>query len=158
MSIMPQEKSSLRKMVKGDIPLVLQIETAAQGAPWTEEIFKSVLEHTYEGWVLEVDDEMVGYIILSMQLDECHILNLCIAPFYQHKGYGRQLMEYALSLARQQSLAFAYLEVRRSNTRAIALYTRLHFRQIGERPDYYHTVNGKEDALVYAVSLKDIQE
>jgi ribosomal-protein-alanine N-acetyltransferase len=157
MSIMPQDKCLLRKMVKEDLTAVLQIETATQGAPWTEETFKTVFEHAYEGWVLQVEDHVVGYIVISMQVDECHILNLCIAHPFQRQGYGRKLLEYGLEMARKRNLAIAYLEVRRSNVRAIALYTRLNFRLIGERKEYYQTVNGPEDALVYAVSLKDIQ-
>lgn len=157
MSIMPQEKYLLRKMVRDDLPHLLQIEAATQGAPWTEETFKTVFEHAYEGVVLEINGHVAGFIVLSMQLDECHVLNLCVAHPYQHKGYGRKLMEYGLMQARKLNLAIVYLEVRRSNKRAIALYTSLQFRLIGERRDYYQTAHGPEDALVYAVSLKDIQ-
>ncbi len=157
MSIMPQEKYLLRKMVRDDLAFILQIESATQGAPWTEETFKTVFEHAYESWILEINGRVAGYLVLSMQLDECHVLNLCVAHPHQHQGYGRKLMEHGLKQARKLNLAIVYLEVRRSNTRAIALYTSLNFRLIGERRDYYQTANGPEDALVYAVSLKDTQ-
>lgn len=154
---MPQEKYLLRKMVRDDMPHLLKIEAATQGAPWTEETFKAVFEHAYDGWILEIAGQVAGYLVLCMQLDECHVLNLCVAHPYQHQGYGRLLMEHGLAAARKLNLAIVYLEVRRSNKRAIKLYTALNFRLIGERRDYYQTAHGPEDALVYAVSLKDIQ-
>ena len=49
-----------------------------------------------------------------------------------------------------------FLEVRPSNTRAIALYERSGFNEIGRRPRYYPTANnGREDAIVMAMELLD---
>lgn len=146
----------LRKMARDDVPAMLVIEQAAQGAPWTEDTFKICFEQNFEGWVLEIDEQIAGYIVLGMQADECHILNLCIARKFQRQGHGRTLLEYGMREAKQRGIAIAYLEVRRSNSRAINLYSKLHFRMIGERRDYYQTVNGPEDALIFAVSLKEI--
>ena len=146
----------LRKMVKDDLPTLLAIEQASQGAPWTEETFKICFEQGFEGWVLEIDKRVVGYLVLGLQADECHILNLCVARKHQRHGHGRKLLEYGMREAKKRGVAIAYLEVRRSNSRAIGLYTKLHFRMIGERRDYYQTVNGPEDALIFAVSLKEI--
>jgi ribosomal-protein-alanine N-acetyltransferase len=86
--------------------------------------------------------------MVSMQTDECHVLNLVVARAYQRQGLGRRLMEHALLYAEQKGAGIVYLEVRRSNSRAISLYRKLHFHLIGERKDYYPTVNGAEDALL----------
>lgn len=144
----------LRKMVKDDLAQMLAIEQSSQGAPWNEETFKSCFDQAFDGWVLIINERVIGYIVLGMQAEECHILNLCVARAHQRKGYGRMLLEHALHEAKKRDIGIAYLEVRRSNTRAIALYTRYQFRMIGERRDYYQTVGGSEDALVFAVSLK----
>ena len=154
MSTIPQETQLLRKMVKADLPQLLAIEQSTQGAPWNEETFKSCFDQAFEGWVLMNGDRIIGYIVLGMKADECHILNLCVAREYQRKGFGQKLLEHGLYEARLRKTGIAYLEVRRSNSRAIALYTRYQFRMIGERRDYYQTVSGPEDALVFAVSLK----
>ena len=63
------------------------------------------------------------------------------------------MLEYALDYAKQQGAMAAYLEVRRSNTPAIALYQKMQFLPIGERKNYYTTVSGSEDALVFARNL-----
>jgi ribosomal-protein-alanine N-acetyltransferase len=45
----------------------------------------------------------------------------------------------------------AYLEVRRSNTAALALYTGFGFVQTGIRKGYYP--DNKEDALLFSLNL-----
>lgn len=145
-----------RKMVKGDLQQMLAIEQSVQGAPWSEETFKVMFEMQYDGWVAERDNRIAGYIILALQPDECHILNLCVAREYQRQGLGRMLLEYGLNEAKNRDMGIAYLEVRRSNTRAIALYRKMKFLMIGERKNYYQTVGGSEDALIFAMSLKTV--
>lgn len=144
-----------RKMVRADLPRLLAIEQASQGVPWTEETFVLCFDMSFEGWVAETEGVITGYIVLSLRGDECHILNLCVSHEHQRKGIGRSLLEFGLEEARRRQFSMAYLEVRRSNAKAIALYRRLKFIMIGERTDYYQTVNGPEDALIFATSLKN---
>ena len=145
-----------RKMVKTDLAQLLMIEQSVQGAPWTEETFQTCFTLEFDGWVTEHDHRIVGYIVMSLRPDECHILNLCVAREYQRQGLGRRLLEFGLEEARNRKMGIAYLEVRRSNSRAIALYRKMKFLLIGERKDYYQTVSGPEDALIFAMSLKTV--
>jgi len=48
-----------------------------------------------------------------------------------------------------------FLEVRPSNTPALALYHREGFNEIGRRPRYYPAAQGREDAVVMAIELVD---
>lgn len=144
----------LRKFTKSDVSQVLAIEQAVHVTPWTKEVFDTCFEQDYQGWVLVLDKHILGFIIVSTYTDECHILNLGVSSQYQRQGLGRKLLEHVLEEAKSKGAMVAYLEVRRSNTRAIALYKKTHFQQIGERKDYYPTVNGREDALVFAAVLK----
>lgn len=143
-----------RKMVKADLPQLIAIEQSVQGAPWNEETFKTCFEMAFDGWVVEQDNRIAGFIVVSLQMDECHILNLCVAREFQRQGLGRKLLEFGLEQAKNRQMGIAYLEVRRSNSRAIALYRKMKFMMIGERKNYYQTVNGPEDALIFAMSLK----
>ena len=143
-----------RAMKQADLDQLLVIENATHVVPWTEETFNVCFRSGYLGWVVEIEKKMIGFVIVSLQMDECHILNLVVLHAYQRQGWGRKLMEYALLQAEQRHLGIAYLEVRRSNSRAISLYQKLHFHQIGERKDYYPTVAGQEDALIFAKSLR----
>lgn len=145
----------LRTLFSSDIPQLLVIENAVHIAPWNEETFKICFQSGYVGWVLEIDKKIIGFIIVSLKVEECHVLNVCVARDHQHKGYGLQLLTTALTHAKQHGVGIAYLEVRRSNSRAISLYRKMKFHLVGERKDYYPTVSGNEDALIFAMSLHD---
>jgi len=143
----------IRPLFQADIHQLLRIENAVHVAPWTEETFRACFKAGYIGWVIEIDKNIIGFIIISLAMDECHVLNICVARLFQHQGWGKKLLACALNHASQQGKRTAYLEVRRSNTRAISLYQKMNFHLIGERKGYYKTVSGEEDALIYATDL-----
>ncbi len=143
----------LRILQKSDIPQAMIIERLTQFTPWTEEVFERCYDAGYRGWVIEQGDQLIGYLIMSTLAGESHILNVCIHPDFQHQGFGRQLVEAALKNAKEKS-DIAFLEVRRSNAYAIALYEKMGFIQISTRKNYYPTKEGREDALVFAKDLR----
>jgi GNAT superfamily N-acetyltransferase len=63
----------------------------------------------------------LGYIIYWSIIDEMHILNLAVHPDSRRQGIGRSLLQEAMRLARRQNLQTAWLEVRPSNSAALAL-------------------------------------
>ena len=144
---------TIRTLKKADLPTIMAIEQSIHLTPWTRDTFLMCFESQYAGWVAEADDKIIGFIIASIHSDECHILNVCILREYQHQGYGLKLMDQALTHAKKQGAGIAYLEVRKSNTKAIALYRKMKFLQVGERKEYYPSANGNEDALIFAKSL-----
>ncbi|MFZ2315382.1 MAG: ribosomal protein S18-alanine N-acetyltransferase [Gammaproteobacteria bacterium] len=143
----------LRPLTKSDLPQILVIEQAVHVAPWNMDTFKTCFDAGYVGWVLERDKQIIGFIVVSIKVEECHILNIGVPHAYQHQGIGTQLLEHAISEAKKQNAAIVYLEVRVSNAPAIAMYQKMHFYQIGERKNYYPTPAGQEDAFVFARSL-----
>jgi ribosomal-protein-alanine N-acetyltransferase len=145
---------TLRKMTLLDIPQLLIVEEATQLSPWTEDVFAHCLQSGFLGWVLEDNFRILGFIISSLQAGESHILNLCVDVPFQRKGLGQQLLNHALDYAKTKDAMIAYLEVRRSNAHAIALYEKLGFVQISERKGYYPAMSGREDALVFAKDLR----
>lgn len=144
----------LRKLFKSDLEKILKIENAVHVTPWTEDTFKTCFQADCLSWAIEVDNEIIGFVITAIRMGECHILNICISHRYQRQGYGRRLLEHALDEVKKRGTGIAYLEVRRSNSRAITLYKKMGFKLIGERKEYYPTVAGREDALVFAKSLQ----
>ncbi len=89
-----------------------------------------------------------GYVIYWVIADEMHILNLAVHPAQRRRGIARALLTAALTRSHDQGAAVVWLEVRPSNTAALALYHSFGFEEIGVRPGYY-TDNG-EDALILA--------
>lgn len=143
----------LRAMQEGDLSRVLQIENQAYEFPWTLGIFRDCLRSGYGCWVLAREQKVIGYGVLSVQADEAHVLNVCIAPEAQGEGHGRHLMRRLVDLARMHRAERIFLEVRPSNPRAIKLYDSLGFNEIGRRPRYYPARQGREDAIVMGQEL-----
>ena len=145
--------SSFRAMRVADLEAISRIELTAYPYPWTYGIFRDCLASGYECWVLERSGELIGYGVLSVAVGEAHILNICIAPTEQSRGHGRRVLARLLDLARWHRAERVFLEVRPSNTSAIALYDSAGFNEIGRRPNYYPGKRGREDALVMAIEL-----
>lgn len=144
----------LRALYEADLSEVMKVESVCQQAPWTNEVFQKCLQAGSIGWVVEVEGKIIGFILVLFQVDEAHILNFCIHPDHQHQGLGRQLLLYALEDLKQKRAKYIYLEVRRSNKNAIALYEKMGFHKVGERKDYYLSVGSCEDAMVFARHLE----
>jgi [ribosomal protein S18]-alanine N-acetyltransferase len=138
----------IRPMAESDITQVAAIEQAVQVAPWSLIALQACLPAGYTCLVLEQNREVIGFIIVQLVLDECHILNLGIAPNWQRQGMGQLLLRYVITLATKHHCRHCLLEVRRSNQVALRLYQRHSFQIIGTRRDYYRTPSGREDALL----------
>ena len=137
-----------------DVDQVALIERASYAFPWTAGIIRDCLRAGYDCWLLVVDQETVGYGIVSVAADEAHVLNVCVSPPHQGYGYGRQLMLGLVELARRRNAERLYLEVRPSNEPAIALYRTLGFCEVGRRRRYYPAGEDREDAIVMTLELQ----
>ena len=146
---------SLRALRESDLNAVMAIELRGYPFPWTRGIFIDCLRAGYPGLAMERDGLLVGYGVLSIAADEAHVLNICIDPLAQSHGLGRQLLRALVQLAADRGAQRVFLEVRPSNTPALALYHSEGFNEIGRRPRYYPAAQGREDAVVMAIELVD---
>jgi len=143
----------MRPMQEADLATVVEIETLAYPFPWTLNIFHDCLRMSYSSCVLERDNAVVGYGFMSVGAGEAHILNLCVHPTYQRRGYGRCILEFLLEIAGQRGAEAVFLEVRPSNVAAHQLYLQAGFNQVGMRRNYYPAHQGREAALILTRSL-----
>lgn len=154
MSAIPSTAVSvIRPMQESDVQAVMDIELRAYPFPWTAGIFADCLRVGYGCWVYVIDQQVSGYAVMSFGAGEAHLLNVCVAPELQGGGIGRSLMRHVLRQAERLGAVQLFLEVRPSNTPALALYRDLGFVQIGSRRGYYPAPQGREDALVLARQL-----
>ena len=140
-------------MQNDDLDDIMRIELQAYPYPWTRGIFSDCLRVGYCCWVLEVDEEIVGYGVMSIGVGEAHILNVCVDPQRQRHGFGRVVLEHLLGIAQRHGTEICLLEVRPSNTAAVALYHACGFNEVGVRKNYYPDDHGREDALILARNL-----
>jgi ribosomal-protein-alanine N-acetyltransferase len=146
-----------------DIDRVLQIEEQVYSHPWTRGNFHDSI---YAGHAMiglqaagrlengaELHD-LLAYYLLMPVVDEMHLLNFAVAADYQGLGYARLLLDHMCEYVRQQQCLSILLEVRVSNQRAIKVYQRYGFSEIGRRKSYYPVAdNLREDAIVMRMEL-----
>ncbi len=142
-----RERVRLREMRHDDLDAVMAIERESHTQPWTLRMLRDEL--TREGGIRLVadrDGEILGYILVALQVDVWHILNVTVHPLHRGRGIGAALVTAAMTAGDSVPNIGQTLEVRVSNDRAIGLYERLGFVTHGRRPRYYSD-NG-EDALI----------
>lgn len=144
---------SLRPLEVSDIETIMEIELRAYPHPWTEGIFFDCMRVGYSCWAYQSQNTIIGYLILSLVLDEMHILNICIDPNYQKQGLGKLLLKKAEGIGQEKGAKEVFLEVRPSNKAALLLYQDFGYNQIGLRKNYYPAANGREDAIVMAKTM-----
>lgn len=143
----------LRDMTEADLDGVLRIEREVHAHPWTLGNFSDALRSKYLCKVYEKDGIMLGYAVLMLAVDEAELLDIAIAAQHQRRGWGRNLLEEMMVLARSHDMRRMVLEVRASNAAAIGLYRRAGFADIGLRRDYYPAEHGREDAILMGREL-----
>ena len=138
-----------------DVDRIYAIEQIAYPFPWSRAIFEDCFRVGYECYGLKIGKELIGYTFFSFAAGEAHLLNLCIHPDWQHRGFGSLLLEYAINHVARLDNETMFLEVRQSNPRAATLYQKRGFRVIGRRRSYYKADGGRrEDAIVMRLDLK----
>ena len=140
-------------MQASDLNGVELVEKAAYDYPWSRVVFRDCLLAGYYSLVLDVGGNVFGYAIMSIAAAEAHILNLCVHPDLRRLGYGRRLLNAMLFKAQDNSVKRIFLEVRPSNRAAINLYYSAGFEEIGIRPAYYQSKEGRENAIVLSLPL-----
>ncbi len=147
----------ISRMTESDLEGVLEIEKLSFISPWTKKMFKETyLSPITSNFVVKINEEIIGYLILYSVEDEAHIMNLAVHPEHRGKGYGSYLIAHAVSHYVARKVSEFFLEVRESNVNAQQLYAKFGFKIIGKRKGYYTETN--EDALVMHLSIKDSVE
>jgi ribosomal-protein-alanine N-acetyltransferase len=145
----------MRRMKKEDLDTIVQLERQIFPDPWSRISFEYEIFHNPFAipLILEQSGEIYGYAIVWKIYEEFHIANFAIRPDQQGKKFGNLFLEKILDL--HEDSAFAILEVRESNQRAIRLYQKFGFRTIMKRVQYYR--NGETALVMQKIFGKDIQ-
>lgn len=101
--------------------------------------------------VAEMDGRVVGFALSRCVLDECELLLLAVDPTVRRRGVGSAILQQVKQDAAAQGACHLMLEVRESNSQALALYGRAGFNEVGRRRNYYRTLDG---LLLDALSMK----
>ena len=144
----------LENAAPDDLAALASLEARCHSHPWPEAHFRQAIgdERTLLLVLREARrrDEagrgILAFLCLQTVADEAHVHDLAVEPGRRRRGLGRRLLRLGLDLAWRRGAETAFLEVRRSNEAALALYTAEGFEALAVRRDYY--ANPREDALV----------
>ncbi len=130
-----------REMVLDDVDAVASLEAQVASDGWSRELFASEFEVDPRSryWLVVADSNgrVVAFGGVMITLDEAHIMNLAVDPEYQRRRVATTILEGLLGTVSDRGAVSVTLEVRASNTSALALYEALGFVSEGNRPNYY---------------------
>ena len=125
---------------------VADIERLCFSSPWSVGSLTLLTMGENGGFVALDGKTVVGYIGYLGVIDEYEITNVATHPDYQRQGIGTALLAALVEKAKQNGIVRITLDVRESNTPALALYEKFHFSPCGRRKSFYSAP--REDAIV----------
>ncbi len=126
-----------------------RLEKICFSRPWSRAMLAEEMDNQCAAFLVALEpvtEKVVGYAGLLVMADEGYITNVAVFPEYRRRGVAGQLIAVFDRFAQGNRLAFLTLEVRPSNTAAIALYQSFGFAEAGRRRNYYDLPT--EDALI----------
>jgi [ribosomal protein S18]-alanine N-acetyltransferase len=129
----------LRPMGEDDLRAVMVLEEDLFAPDtWTASMYRDELRHpdTRHYLVAENSSGVIGWAGLIAYDEEAHVSTIGVARDRQGEGIGARLLDALLVEADRRS-PVVLLEVRADNDRAIGLYERRGFAEIGRRRRYY---------------------
>lgn len=153
------DELTLYALCLDDLEQVLAIEEDVYAHPWSRGNFLDSFAQNYPAFGFRRKDgrgpgELLGYFFVMPVVDELHLLTIAVAREFQGQGYAFQLLSAMRLFAENTGFESIMLEVRVSNLRAIRIYERFGFLEIGRRRAYYPAEHGaREDAIVMRLSF-----
>jgi ribosomal-protein-alanine N-acetyltransferase len=140
-------RTSIRWMIRRDIPQVVQAEQAIYDFAWTEEDFLRCLRQcNCIGMVAVLDEQVVGYMIYELNRSEIAVLNLAVHPRFRRRGVGGQMVAKLVSKLSPQGRTKIRLEVRESNLDAQLFFRQHGFKAVHVLRDHFEDTG--EDAYL----------
>ncbi len=131
---------------------LVEIDSTWNPRSWSKRLFLKELEEpcaTVRG--LFAGEDLIGYLIAHVVLDEAFIVSLGLLPEWRGRGGGSFLLGDFIRHVGLQGVRSVTLDVRVSNIPARVLYEQTGFRAVGVRRSYYS--DNQEDAITMRLDL-----
>ena len=144
------ESLSIRPAVIDDLAFVRALDAEAFGVQaWGDLSLTEIVEGKWPTGhllVAEADDQLLGYALLSVVLDDAELQQIAIRSDRRGQKWGATLLDNVHTWLIDREVARIVLEVRVDNLPAIGLYERAGYHRVAQRAGYY---NDGTDALIY---------
>ena len=146
------ERLSVRPPQLGDARALAEAELVCFSDPWPPQFFASEIlaDGRFNRLLVDAGGNMVAYLFCAWQYLDLHVLKVATLPQFRRAGLARRLMALAEDHAVETGGESLTLEVRQSNSDAIAMYEVLEYEQVSVRTAYYQD---GEDAVVMTKHL-----
>jgi ribosomal-protein-alanine N-acetyltransferase len=148
------ERLSVRPPQLGDARALAEAELVCFSDPWPPQFFASEIlaDGRFNRLLVDAGGDMVAYLFCAWQYLDLHVLKVATLPQYRRAGLARRLMALAEDHAVETGGESLTLEVRQSNSDAIAMYEALEYERVGVRTAYYQD---GEDAVVMTKRMRN---
>lgn len=138
---------TIESMTVDDIYQVAEIERQIFSIPWSEKAFRDSMESDNTIYIVAKENNNVaGYAGMYLSFEEGNITNVAVNPLSRRKGIGEKIVRDILNRAYEKGVRDVFLEVRETNSVAIALYEKIGFKEEGIRKNFYD--KPRENALI----------
>ena len=140
-------------MEEGHLDKLAELEGLCFSQPWSRQSLAEELGNPQACFlVCTQGQEVLGYGGMHFAAGEFFIDNIAVFPAHRRKGAGRAIVSAMAAFAQGHGGQSLSLEVRPSNTAAVALYHSLGFGEVGRRRGFY--ASPAEDALIMTLVLR----
>ncbi len=120
--------------------------------PWNRQNLETTIYDPHrQGFVALQNGVPAGIACFLSVADSADLEIFAVAPNLRRQNIGFALLSHSLAALQNQNIRRCLLEVRASNTPALALYARLGFETLARRPGMYHAP--AEDGFLMAKTL-----
>ena len=148
----------IRPMALTDLERVMGIAQSLKGAPhWPHSAYLAALDHEAAprriALVAEAPETgtVVGFAVTSLLPPQAELETIAVAAEDQRRGIARRIFAAMVAELKTAAISEVPLEVRASNSSALAFYQTLGFIETGRRPRYY--ADPLEDAVLLELRL-----
>ncbi|MBK6282234.1 MAG: GNAT family N-acetyltransferase [Draconibacterium sp.] len=137
-------KTTIRKSIPRDLDFLEKLETTC--FPKFQQSNRRAIRYSISSPFQKVviaesgdgkEKKPVGSAILYLYAKTLRIFSIAVLPEVQGQGVGKQLLEYAVNLAKSGKIGRITLEVRKTDSKVVKFYENAGFKFTEELPDYY---------------------
>jgi [ribosomal protein S18]-alanine N-acetyltransferase len=135
---------ALSEATARDAAAIATLHAASFRRGWSEqEVETLLLDRNVIAHRVVIANKVTGFIMSRKAADEAEILSVAVNIRQRGRGLARSLLTLHLRRLAGVGTRAVFLEVDEHNQPALRLYDRAGFQEVGRRPNYYPTADGK---------------
>ena len=132
---------------------IAYLESLYFSRPWQYDDIRNAMrnDHIFFG-VVDLARNLHAYGAFKIICGEAYVDNIAVDENYRKRGFATAIINKMIEYCLEKKASLITLEVRESNSAAIALYEKMGFEKVGVRKNFYSAPT--ENAILYTLQLK----